>query len=110
MTNPAGYTGAHAARFGTQNTPAGGAGAKPSPSTQAKPAAQQQKPGVTGENSGRDKCKPVAGTSVYDRLTNPAGYTGAHAARFDSSGRGIGGDRVALGGADPRGLQNQLRK
>lgn len=34
----------------------------------------------------RDKCKAVQGASVYDRLTNPAGYTGAHAARFGTSG------------------------
>ena len=26
--------------------------------------------------SAREKCKPVEGKTVYDRLTNPAGYTG----------------------------------
>ena len=80
MTNPAGYTGAHAARFGQ---PQGGSAPKPAskPATVAPVAAKGAKPKeTTVENaSGREKSKGPQGGSVFDRMTDTSGYTGAHA-------------------------------
>ena len=115
LTNPAGYTGAHAARFGTTGSSSGAAPAA-APSQPAQPKLVKQSSSdskTTTGTSGREKCRAVEGGSVFDRLTNPAGYTGAHAARFDSNGVGkglAGRDSIAKGGADPRGLQANLRK
>ncbi|KAH0572419.1 p25-alpha family protein [Spironucleus salmonicida] len=107
MTNPAGFTGAHAARFGV--APEGGASVKPA----AKPAAAAKPvPKESGVESGRDKCKGPSGGSVYDRMTNPAGFTGAHAARFnsDGSGKGLAGrDSIAKGG-QAAGLANMVAR
>ena len=36
--------------------------------------------------AGKSKCKGPSGGSVFDRMTDPSGYTGAHAERFGADG------------------------
>ena len=62
--------------------------------------------------SGRDKSKGPQGGSVFDRMTDPSGYTGAHAERFGADGRGKGldgRDSIAKGG-NAAGLQNMVAR
>lgn len=81
------FTRASNSRINESSSPA-----RASPAKSA--AASSQKPAVAAGSA--------AGGSVFDRLTDPKGYRGTHAQRFDESGKGkglAGRDSPAKGGA-----------
>jgi len=101
LTDPSKYTGAHKARFDSDGKGLGVnqtvdkdvprdlsdmtrpelRGAKPKPSLSPSPS---------GSGIKKSPSKKPEGDSIFDRLSNPASYTGAHKHRFDASGKGKG--------------------
>ncbi|RKP02545.1 hypothetical protein CXG81DRAFT_17821 [Caulochytrium protostelioides] len=101
-------TAAGTRRTATQRTPLGSQGSlsastpppkrvTPTPSTSTRPAAAKtaaaSKAAATKTAGKAYAASSPAGGSVFDRLTNTAGYTGSHKERFnaDGTGRGLAG-------------------
>jgi len=93
---------------------------RPSPGAATKPLAAFQVSTTSAATAGRSASKSVGGNasppkakktgpSIFDKLTNPALYTGAHKLRFDSNGKGRGLDgRDAASGIEYGGKITNL--
>lgn len=101
LTDPSKYTGSHKLRFDESGQGRGREGrvdedeaarGKPTahPMTRSSPHSGYVsgfKPKVKAKSTGK---KASGKPSIFDKLTDPSLYTGAHKARFDTSGKGRG--------------------
>jgi hypothetical protein len=119
LTDPKQYTGAHKERFDKDGKGKGLAGrvdevAPKDLKTMVDSKSTKTGPSTTTTTTDKSKSTKVAakvekkdGPSIFDKLTDPKQYTGAHKERFDKDGKGKGiGGRTDNTG--PKNLSNMV--
>jgi len=115
MTDEQLYTGAHKGRFDEMHDKKTEA-PRPAAAAAAAPAAAKPAPKPSAAKPGDAKPKETKkkeGASIFDKLTDPSQYTGAHKERFnaDGTGKGMAGrDSVAKGGVDGKDLSKLVAR
>jgi len=113
MTDESLYTGAHKGRFDELHDKKTES-PRPAPTAAAAPAAKPApKPSSATPGARTAEPKKKEGGSIFDKLTDPSQYTGAHKERFnaDGSGKGMAGrDSIAKGGVDGKDLSKLVAR
>jgi hypothetical protein len=112
LTDPKQYTGSHKERFDEDGKGKGKAGRVDNTAPKDLSSMVDSKSKVTSapeESKVIKEEKKKDGPSIFDKLTDPKQYTGAHKQRFDEEGKGKGkaGRDVAY---DPKNLNNLVKK